>query len=211
MAGSGIVRTRILSHGRSGTVYTSKVWQAMGLDIKHERDGKDGAVGGIFFKGTQDLSSYRQIWHQVRNPIKVISESTTCRARSFVLMFREIGYACQETDPLRRAMISWLAYTEWADKIASWTYRIEDMDILFREMCERLGIPNARSQSVPEITKKTNYRDYAPSLTFEDLYSKDPKLADKVYDRAVHYGYENFFEFIGNSSHMEKMVPEYII
>ena len=52
-------RTRILAHGRSGTLYMAKVLRAAGLDFGHEKDGPDGAIGAILWdrKEQEDFAS----------------------------------------------------------------------------------------------------------------------------------------------------------
>jgi len=179
------IRTRILAHGRSGTVYMAKVLRACGLDYGHERDGAHGAVGGIFFKGRQVLSSYPQIWLQVRHPLRVISSSTTSKPANFRKLFDVIGVACEERDPLKRAMFSWLAYDAWAQRLASFTFPIERLPDLWPTICRKLQIA---PKPLPDISRQTNSRVHE-EYTWDDLWHRDRAMASRVYMRAIEYGY----------------------
>ncbi len=182
-----VKRTCILSHGRSGTVYTSMVLSSIGLDFGHEEDGKDGCIGGVFFKGHRDLDSYEQVFHQVRNPLLVISSSTTCKHGSFKRVFAEIGADnINESDPLRRSMISWLLYTEWAEEQSIWRYRIEDFEKIWPELLHRMNIDRTDLPNLPTNINTRLHKYY----TWTELESKDTELANEVKKRARSFGYE---------------------
>ena len=186
MAG-GVIRTCILSHGRSGTLYTSMVLRSIGLDFGHEEDGKDGAIGGIFFKQKRQLDSYEQIFHQVRNPLAVISSSTTCKASSFKKTFEEIGAGdIEETDPLRRAMLSWLRYTDWAEQYSIWRYKIEEFPKIWPELMFRMNIPQEELPDVPVNINTRLHHNY----TWNDLHAVDNALALSLQHNARKFGYE---------------------
>lgn len=180
------IRTRILSHYRSGTLYTTMTLRAMGLDFGHEKDRRDGAVGVVFVRDKlPDLRSYSQVFHQVRHPLNVISSSLTCKMTSFDKIFHNIGRICSEKDRVRRAMTSWFYYTEWADTHASWRYRVEDMPGILPELCGRLGV-----KPIPfsPISTNLNTRKHV-RCSWNDLERKDMDLTNRIRDRAEDYGY----------------------
>jgi hypothetical protein len=180
------IRTCILSHGRSGTLYTAKILQSIGLDFGHEKDGKDGAIGGIFFKGDRDLSSYGQIFHQVRHPLNVISSSTTCKPSSFKKVFEKTGLGeMNEKDPLRRAMLSWVFYTSWAEKHSVWRYKIEDIKTIWPELLFRMGLDKIDLPDVPANTNARKHKNY----TWDELTKKDPMLTIGIKESARRFGY----------------------
>ena len=182
---SGCIKTCILSHGRSGTTYTARVLQALGLDFGHECEGRDGSIGGIFLKGNRNLKNYQQIFHQLRSPLRVISSTTTCRKKNLQKTFDVIGVHITEKDPLRRAMQSWLAYVEWAEEQASWWYRVEDMKEVFPKLCSKLGIP---VQPLPTLPKNLNARPH-PVHNWADLLVADAELTQRIQEKAAEYGY----------------------
>lgn len=186
MAGSKVIRTCILSHGRSGTLYTAMVLRSIGLDFGHEEDGKNGAIGGIFFRGKRDLTSYGQIFHQLRHPLDVISSSTTCKASSFKKTFEEIGAEdIRESEPLRRAMLSWSLYTAWAERHSTWRYKIEDFEKIWPELLFRMNVERVELPSLPVNINSRLHRSY----TWNDLYATDAELAEGIQESARKFGY----------------------
>jgi hypothetical protein len=186
VAGSEL-RTCILSHGRSGTVYTSLLLQSIGLDFGHERDGKDGTIGGIFFKGKRNLSTYDQVFHQLRHPLDVISSSTTCKESSFNKTFKEIGIGeIREKDPLKRAMLSWYYYTNWAELLSIWRYRIEDFPKVFPELLFRMDVKRVDLPDIPTNVNTRPHRKY----TWDDLFTVDEELTSEIINNARRFGYE---------------------
>ena len=183
----GAVRTCILSHGRSGTVYTARILCSIGLDFGHEQDGRDGAIGGIFFKGERNLDSYRQIFHQTRAPLDVISSSTTCKPSSFKKVFMKTGFGkVNEKDPLRRAMLSWVFYTSWAESHSTWRYKVEDIPQVWDELLSRMGIEPVELPDVPTDTNTREHKQY----TWNDLTAADSMLAMGIKESARKFGYE---------------------
>ena len=182
-----IIRTCILSHGRSGTLYTALVLRAVGLDFGHEKDGINGAIGGIFFRGKRDLNSYGQIFHQLRHPLDVISSSMTCKPNSFRRMFKEIGVeSVKERDPFRRAMLSWLLYTNWAERHSIWRYKIEDFPTIWPELLSRMNVPKT---GLPTVPTNINTRPHKKH-TWNDLSAADVELTKAIQDSARKFGYE---------------------
>ena len=184
---SNIIRTCILSHGRSGTLYTAMILRSIGLDFGHEEDGTDGAIGGIFFHEKRYLDSYGQIFHQLRHPLKTISSSTTCKADSFKKVFREIGIDdIWEDEPLRRAMLSWIHYVKWAERHSVWRYKIEDFPKIWPELLFRMNVPRVELPNLPVNINTRLHQSY----TWNDLMAADSELTKTIKDMAWRFGYE---------------------
>lgn len=180
-----VIRTRILNHGRSGGLYIAKVLRAVGLQFGHEEDRRDGASGALLLRPpAKRQRPYDQVFHQVRHPLLVIASATTCRASNYKLMFRFIGVNVHETNPVRRAMLSWLYYTAWANTQSSWCYRIESFP--WQELCDRLRLPQTPLPC--QIPVNTNHRDHA-NFSWDDLAKVDMELCEKIRLRALYYGY----------------------
>jgi len=91
-------------------------------------------------------------------------------------------------DPhLVRCAKYWYYWNLKAEKMAEWTYRIEDFEEKRFEMERRLGI---ELTAYPNISKKTNTRGELKQFTWNDLREvltkKDFKNIRKL---AVRYGY----------------------
>jgi hypothetical protein len=183
---SRYVRTRILNHGRSGGTYIARVLRAAGLKFGHEQDGRDGASGALLLRpGLKHPPPYTQIFHQVRDPLRVIASSLTCKDENFDLVFRFLRTDGSGRSPLARATLCWLAYTSWADTQASWRYRIEDLPTLWPELCLKLNLPPV---PLPGVSVRTNHRPHE-SVTWEELADADADLAAAARARAQEYGY----------------------
>lgn len=179
----------ILSHGRSGTVYTAEVLKAVGLRVGHELPGPDGAVGGIFWKGyKRKLAEYDHVLHQVRHPLRTISSSVTWRRRTHRMYARQLGYrrALIPKDPLEAAMFSWVIYTTWADHYAEWRFRVEDMTEIFPRLYSYFGTDEQKScPSLPLNLNTREHREYG----MRDLAKTNGVLADIIHFKGVLYGY----------------------
>src|SRR6188472_3358246 len=107
--------------GRSGTHFTARLLQEMGLDVGHETVGKDGAaswkhiVSGTFVyvgkNRTQEIrdENFTPILHQVRHPLKVIASMQTFSPSTWGFMAQFISLDLK-TPVIARAMQGWV---EW--------------------------------------------------------------------------------------------------
>lgn len=178
----------ILSHGRSGTVYTAEVLRAVGLDIGHELNGVDGAVGGVFWKGQRRiLSRYDRILHQVRNPLDTISSLTTANWRTFEKYLVNLKFpACKmPANICEMSMLSWVLYTTWADSRAEWTFQVERLPEVFEKLCDCFGIER---QPLPDLPQDLNSRPHE-TYTLADLEKVNTALAQVVHYKGILYGY----------------------
>lgn len=104
----------ISAFGRSGTHYTSRLLQAIGIDAPHEKLGNDGGVswkhivpGEFRYLGKRRVEAivdpgFDAIIHQVREPLKVLSSSFTFSESTWHYMEHHLGLiperdACQFT------------------------------------------------------------------------------------------------------------------
>lgn len=180
-------RTRILAHGRSGTTYMAQVLQMAGMDIGHEVDRPHGTVGAILLKDKHDapLQSYGLILHQVRDPLRVISSTTTAKMQNLEETWNRIGVTIQPRNELHAAMASWLAYNQWAEERATYRYQIERIDSVWPELCSLIGL---RRQPPPWAARDTNSRQHKEYL-WDELVEEDESLATQIWLKAQKYGY----------------------
>lgn len=175
----------IVGCGRSGTQYMSLALQKAGLDVGHERMGKDGTVDASF--GPRVDSSKFVVLHQVRRPIPVISylpyalESSWRRVAHYVKLI--------EKPLLLRAMQFWIDWNLIAEKVARWTYRIEDIDTMWPKICKEIGIA---ADVAPINTVPRDQHTLAGKYhlaTWAELEAIDKKTTNAVRALATRYGY----------------------
>jgi hypothetical protein len=133
--------------GRSGTKYTAFLLQQLGIDAPHERLGRDGICSWTMavysetrrYGPPSSRVSFREVFHQVRDPLAVISSAVTLRAESWDFIRRHID--CPDAAiPIVRAAHYWVLWNEQAERVATWRYRVEDLDNSFGEFCARIGV-----------------------------------------------------------------------
>ena len=186
-------RVLILGHPRSGTLYTSVVLRTLGLQVEHEREGKEGAVTGHFWYGEWSFDNYDVIIHQVRNPLKVIASCTKMRLRNPKVIHHLAGIGKKKLTPRQfrnkvlRYMVTWLGFVNWVDTICKWRYCVEDMADAFPKLCDEFGLPP--TTPLPPIPNNINHLNHR-MLTYNDLRKLDSELANQIYTKACEYNYE---------------------
>ena len=134
--------------GRSGTKYIAFVLQRMGLDVRHERLGRDGISSWTmavtteerFYGPPSSAASFKQVFHQTREPLSVINSCLSFTDRSWDFICENIPCP-RAASPDIRAATYWLLWNEKVEKIATWRYRIEDFPgILLEEFFDRLKV-----------------------------------------------------------------------
>lgn len=133
--------------GRSGTRYTTFILRRLGLDVPHELLGRDGIASWTMavvtdvrpFGPPSGTCSFEHVFHQVRHPLDVIRSATTFGPESWDFIYQHTP--CDADQPvLQRAATYWVHWTEHADRLATWHYRVESFGDVFAELCERLGV-----------------------------------------------------------------------
>ena len=144
------IRTRrllVTGCGRSGTRFISFVLRRLGLDVPHERLGRDGIVSWSMavhacerpFGPPSGSVHFEHVFHQTRHPLDVISSVATFKHPSWEFICAHTP--CSFDDPLiLRSAKYWLHWSEHADQLATWRYRVEALGEVFPEFCERLDV-----------------------------------------------------------------------
>lgn len=191
------VRCLITGCGRSGTRYIARLLSAAGLDIGHETMGKDGIASWLLavdagYAGYGPLRRFfrfQTILHQIRDPLSVISSMQTTRIASWQYICRNIPCSLDEPLLLRCAKY-WKYWNLKAESIATWRYRIEEIDRIWGELCERLAIPvNPAVLATTQRTINTRAGAYQ-KIGWDDLMVLDKSLCLSIQEQAVRYGYE---------------------
>lgn len=188
--------------GRSGTTYISKLLTAAGCQVRHEKLGQKGCASwtmavdadytpwGPGARGIQ----FKHVFHQVRNPLDVIS-SVYINIKD-IGSWQFIGANTPEILPnepfLAKCAKYWYYWNLKAEEKAEWTYRIEDIDKIFYEMCNRLKIPY-KKDVLKKIPRKINtQRPIFQKIKWSDLEAVlSPTDFCNLRNLALRYGYSD--------------------
>jgi hypothetical protein len=183
--------------GRSGTKYAAALLSAAGLRIGHETMGRDGIASWLLaalpaapgWGPSGEDFHFRTILHQVRNPLAAISSMQTIQPTSWRYICQHVP--CSMEDPLLfRCATYWREWNLKAESIAAWSYRLEDIDSAWEELCARLALPATR-EALNAVARNLNTRKGSfENVTWDDLKNLDPRLCLAVQEQAARYGYQ---------------------
>jgi hypothetical protein len=141
-------RVLVTGCGRSGTRYATFVLRRLGLDVQHERLGRDGIAAWTMAVEAPDrpygppsaAACFEHVFHQVRHPLDVIRSVATFGPDSWSFVYAHTP--CRPDEPLLvRGARYWLHWTTHADRAATWRYRVEALPDVLSELCSTLGVP----------------------------------------------------------------------
>lgn len=188
---------------RSGTTYSAKLLTLAGMKIGHECMDKDGCVSWCMAvdsdcapwgPGAKEYR-FKYVFHQVRNPLKVISSlySTSLasgRKISWTFVCRHIPEIRMEDTEIAKAAKYWYYWNLQAEKKAGYRFRIEDFDTAIDKIENKIGI-KLDKLALSNLSRKTNnWGPIVNSITWEDIKNE---LSEKEYtgiqEMALRYGY----------------------
>lgn len=193
----------IIGCGRSGTTYASKLLLDNGLDVRHERVGRDGIAAGELsarhskayswsMKGVSIQETWERathVFHQVRAPLPaIISAGIITRMGGWRFIEQSLP-SVWHLNPIIRAMRYWLFWNEMCEENAQWTYLLEEPQALCTEVSKisgRVIVPQ------PDIETNCNTRRGRipyPTWTVKDLEREDRGLYWRIQEKALKYGY----------------------
>ena len=162
----------VLSTGRCGTVYLSKVLRASGLDIAWEAWGRDGGIGWPLVAGNFEPSENVKILHQTREAKACISSFQSFTPR-FWSRIRAMGLELTGD----RIVDCMRYYLDWNRRIAQYTDKVFFIEsLIFPRVQARLEAEFARPLRWEAAKSSSNRRDYR-LYTWEELIRIDPQLA----------------------------------
>jgi len=126
----------ILSTGRSGTAFTSKLLGEFGLDIGHETLGDDGIsswyltdsksqAGGVSWHELDGQNIL--VGHQLRNPFNTIPSLMTINKSSWRVIKNSSITTSWDTSLLKRSMRHWLEWNQAAWERADFHWSLEEI------------------------------------------------------------------------------------
>lgn len=182
---------------RSGTTYITEVLRHCGLDVLHERDGNDGIVSWLM--AARDFSTpygpayynfrFKHIFHQVRDPLKSMSSFTTESERAWNFVMKHTPQIKPTDSMIAKCAKYWYYWNKRAEAKAEWTYRVEDIQDVFEEMGNRLGL-YLNPEAIHKVDTNVNHRTRDVNYTWEEVKANlAPEMYQKLIDLARRYGY----------------------
>lgn len=176
---------------RSGTKYTTRVLNEVGIRVGHEVEGMDGVVGWLWLDGKRRLSAsgecrFALIFHQVREPLATIGSTLSSRVPGTWPYIETVIGPLPSDDKVLRGAQYWLTWNRACEAIADWTYCVEDLqegNPTWEKMKGLLGV--SQDTPLPRISTSTHHRRHKV-ITWEMLGSD---VEQEVRCLAKHYGY----------------------
>ena len=133
--------------GRSGTRYLTYVLRRLGLDVGHERLGRDGVAAWTLAVDADDppwgpsqcAIHFDVVLHSVRHPLDVMRSAATFKDASWRFICEHIPCSADDPLPLRCAAY-WYYWNGEAERRADITFRVEGLAAALGEICEKLGV-----------------------------------------------------------------------
>jgi hypothetical protein len=192
-------RLLIIGCGRSGTRYVSKVLGRCGLKMGHERPGENGMASWVSLCRPGEIEEYDFVFHQVREPLGVISSFQTVMNRSWRKIYDAEPRIDREEPKLLRCMKYWLYWNQLCEEKARKTYRVENIRKALPEMLELMGVPptedvlnEAKQVPTNDHTRVKGHKvsDTYKAVTWDDLECEDIIICTQIRDQAIRYGYD---------------------
>ena len=192
----------VVGHPRTGTGYTAKLLQSWGLDVQHERMGKDGTSDWSLASGDkslwQDVNFKDYEWdiiiYCVRDPKESIPSILYTEDKNLNSSEYRVKYGAfsnKHYNPIVNTIRSLDAWDNLINLLnPNFTYRIEDQEKELFDFLKNKGLVSIYSNKI--VGKKQNTREHKKweeMLSEFDIFSKDKLVKlDKFCKR---YGYNN--------------------
>lgn len=186
--------------GRSGTEYMATLLKASGYKIYHEHNGKHGcvswsmAVYSLSPWGPLMYKKYQHIFHQVRNPLDVITSwyinLHDLTRDEWIFIRKHIPQISLADSLLVHCAKYWYYWNRKVERMAEWRYQIENIDHIIDEFQVR-----ARMLLNVDLLKtlprnKNSWADTKNKITWKDLEQHLPsELYTNIVNMASRYGY----------------------
>lgn len=177
----------VIGCGRSGTGFSTRLFQELGLDIKHEEMGKDGTSSWPATLWNHLPQEFEHIFHQVREPLNAISSIQTFVEGSWRFIGRQNFFKLTD-DKILNSANYWYHWNLLAETRTDFRYRVEDIFDLLPLICSELGMEYKDLSYLKE--KGINSRKGTfDKLTWGTIKEKNEALYNKIYNMALRYGY----------------------
>lgn len=187
---------------KSATKYIAVLLKQMGLDFEHEKLAKDGTADwrlapgykAVPWDGDTFLRNFNNpiILHQVRHPLNTIASCQKIAGYAWNYIYKFSPVNEYDYSEIGRCMALWYYWNKMAERLAIWTYRIEDLEKEFKLFCKKIERPELikKKHIIKTIPKNINTAKPYKELTWEDLENEDSILTAKIKNLARRYGYK---------------------
>lgn len=191
--------TIILSCPCSGTKFITDLFKRVGLNVGHERFGRNGIAYWRLVGGPENTRGAgpvkmadQRVLHQVREPLAAIGAIQTIGFHSWIFLRNQGVFSDMRESRLTRAAKVWVEWNKRAEKISKHTYRVENLKSIWEQFCGWTGIEADVSilDTVPPDTNTRKGKFERPPVSLNALRKANAKLCDEVVALATHYGYE---------------------
>lgn len=211
-----------IGHPRCGTGFTASLIQTSGLDVKHERVGKDGIVswmlpGGQYRNPFGDaigpLNDFRNVFCVTRSPLQAIPSIIPENNHGASLRFRRrilrghFGENCIKNPRANRVRAAVETYTKWFELCLSFKpsliFRVDvpEDDLLLSNL---VGAEITRSDGVHRNSRpRIRSTNFSPT----DLINIDRDLTSRLADISRKLGYIEDAEVIEKTCEAPSIVP----
>ena len=187
---------------RSATTYTAVLLKKLGLEVAHERLARDGTVSfelavdeSLWIPNHSQLFSSSKIFiHQVRHPLKVIKSNQFLNEKTtWKFIYKHIDAEPSEPILLRCAKY-WYYWNILIENRSDWRFKIEDIDDVFYELCNRVGVKPNREvlKNIPRDIRTRMTESYGRKyldVSWNMLEDLDKELCNKIKEKTLEYGY----------------------
>lgn len=200
----------------SGTLYTAKLFRAIGLDIGHEVLWTDGLVSWPHAHNTKEdfirdgFAKDMTLLHQARHPLMVISQLrdlgkshtySRTNENTWDMVARRSSYMLapwQSESLIERSMMWWYWWNKVGIEKADFAYAIEDIDRNWKAMLDMIGVDPV---GLPAISKTTHRKQRKNILSWDDVYAENADLTLKILDLMARFGYEQIPAYYMSDAH----------
>ncbi len=187
---------------RSGTHYIASLLTKAGLPVAHEGVADGGTASWVMAVqakvapwGPKDRTyKYSHIFHQVREPTKSIAAIETEPPVSWNFIQQHIPQITERDSSFVKACKMYIYWNLMSEELAEWTYKIEDIDDVFAEFEERLGV-TLDATALETVSRDKNHRDRKKEMyAWEEIENRLKKageeaLYEDLKNLATRYGY----------------------
>lgn len=189
----------VVGTGHAGTFFVAEMFQALGIDVRHELVGGDGVAGWNFTHLLRDefpqhgLHKDSVVFQQVRHPLEVISSVVCMLEQTWIDMGDRAKHRGYDWNPLDdnhpvRGMKYWIAWNHFAAGIADYTYRLEAVRSALPIILNMIGLQN---EPMPQVPPRLNRHKYDHIFTWAELHEANSYLCKIVREMSVLYGYKD--------------------
>eukprot|EP00049_Salpingoeca_infusionum_P010633 m.183795 g.183795 ORF g.183795 m.183795 type:complete len:323 (+) comp14699_c0_seq1:168-1136(+) len=215
-----VYRLLVTGCGRSSTHHIAGGLQQLGIDIRHETLGSEGAIAWPYavndahnyypyqkyFHRLYKHTTFKHVVHLVRHPLKVIASEATFTPKSWDFIAKNTPQIPQlrNLPVLHQALIHWVTWNRNIETYATLRVRAED-PLSVEIICKEAEFPVdvcSRAKRLDTFVS-ANKRPHG-TISWEQLFDIDPYFAEAAVQLASKYGYDvsDAKPFIGDQNHL---------